>query len=150
MEHDIISMSDFVAARNDARDKPPQMRLTASDRPLLMGNSDGARKVDLRQMMELAPHSVMHTTPLPRLHRQFRALGLRHVFVTDIRNEVMGVVTRKDLLPEVLAANVKQATAAKKGGGSRRGPGALQRKSSNKVLAEHSDPALFVQSKSML
>lgn len=86
--HDIISMSDFVAARNDARDKPPQTRLTASDRPLLMGNTDGERKVDLRHMMELAPHSVMHTTPLPRLHRQFRTLGLRHIFVTDMRNEV--------------------------------------------------------------
>ena len=27
-----ISMSDFVAARNDARDKPPQKRLTAATR----------------------------------------------------------------------------------------------------------------------
>lgn len=90
-----ISMSDFVAARNDARDKPAQTRLTASDAPLLMGNSDGQRKVDLRPMMELAPYSVMHTMPLPRLHRYFRTLGLRHVFVTDTRNEVMGVITRK-------------------------------------------------------
>ena len=53
-------------------------------------------------MMELAPHSVLHTMPLDRLHRYFRALGLRHLFVTDTRNEVMGVITRKDLLPQVL------------------------------------------------
>ena len=39
----------------------------------------------------------MHTMPLPRLHRAFRTLGVRHIFVTDTRNEVMGVITRKDL-----------------------------------------------------
>ena len=105
-----VSMLDFVAARNDARDKPPQLRLTASDAPLLMGNSDGARKLDLRPMMELAPHSVMHTMPLPRLHHSVRTLGLRHVFVTDTRNEVMGVITRKDLLSEVLEANVREGS----------------------------------------
>ena len=49
--------------------------------------------------------------PLPRLHRYFRTLGLRHIFVTDTRTEVMGVITRKDLLPEVLEANVRQASA---------------------------------------
>ena len=54
--------------------------------------------------MELAPHSVMHTMPLSRVHDSFRKLGLRHMFVTDTRNEVMGVITRKDLLPEVLEA----------------------------------------------
>ena len=48
----------------------------------------------------------MHTMPLPRLHRSFRTLGVRHIFVTDTRNEVMGVITRKDLLPEVLEANL--------------------------------------------
>ena len=40
-----LSMWDFIAARNDARDKPPETRLTAGDMPLLMGNSDGERKV---------------------------------------------------------------------------------------------------------
>ena len=67
--------------------------------------------------------------------------------MTDTRNEVMGVVTRKDLMPAVLEANV-QANA--KGGGRPRGIGQLKRKSSNKVLAEHSSPALFVKSQSML
>lgn len=61
----------------------------------------------------------------------------------------MGVVTRKDLLPEVLAANMQHTLA--KGSNARRGPkGQLTRKSSNKVLAEHSSPALFVKSASML
>ena len=84
-----------------------------------MGNSDGDRKVDLRQMMDLAPHSVMHTMPLARL-LALRMLGLRHIFVTDTRNEVMGVVTRKDLLHEVIAANVRQSKGGARPKGSRR------------------------------
>ena len=144
-ELDLISMSDFVAARNDARDKPPQKRLTASDAPLLMGNSDGDRKVDLRQMMDLAPHSVMHTMPLARLHKHFRMLGLRHIFVTDTRNEVMGVVTRKDLLHEVIAANVRQS----KGGARRRSKGS--RRSSIAVLEkQHTASKLMVHAEALV
>lgn len=54
-------------------------------------------------MMEVAPHAVMHTMPLTRVHSYFRMLGLRHIFVTDTRNQILGVITRKDLLPEVIA-----------------------------------------------
>ena len=144
-ELDLISMSDFVAARNDARDKPPQKRLTASDAPLLMGNSDGDRKVDLRQMMDLAPHSVMHTMPLSRLHKHFRMLGLRHIFVTDTRTEVMGVVTRKDLLHEVIAANVRQS----KSGARRRSKGS--RRSSVAVLQkQHTASKLMVHAEALV
>lgn len=64
-----------------------------------------SQRVDLRPVMELSPHHVMHTMPLPRLHHLFRQLGLRHLYVTDTRNQLLGVVTRKDLLPEVLEAN---------------------------------------------
>jgi len=146
-----ISMSDFVAARNDARAKAADQRLTASDAPLLMGNSDGKRKVDLRAIMELAPHSVMHTMPLSRLHHSFRNLGLRHMFVTDTRNEVMGVITRKDLLPEVLEANIHSALEAKKT--PKAGLSKKKRGSVASVLTSKGPPnsaSLFVQSQSLL
>lgn len=68
-------------------------------------DADKAKRVDLRPIMELSPLAVMHTTPLPRIHRLFHLLGLRHLYVTDTRNQVVGVITRKDLLPEVLEAN---------------------------------------------
>jgi len=92
-----------VTARTESRKVPlatRRQRVAA-----WCGMADGSHRVDLRPIMELSPLAVMHTTPLPRLHHLFRQLGLRHLFVTDTRNQVVGVITRKDLLPEVLEAN---------------------------------------------
>lgn len=70
---------------------------------------EGDQLIDLRGVMELAPLSVPAGTPLGRVHQVFTAMGLRHLFVTDSRNQLLGVITRKDLLPEVLAANLDDA-----------------------------------------
>lgn len=104
-------------------------------------------------MMELAPHSVMHTMQLARLHRSFRTLGLRHIFVTDTRNECMGVITRKDLLPEVLEANLHQTTAnreAAKGSGARDSKQPKRRKQSCGAVLGHPGSSLFVRSESLV
>ena len=36
-------------------------------------------------------------TSLPRVFRLFRGLGLRHLVVVSITNDVVGLVTRKDI-----------------------------------------------------
>ncbi|RWS03848.1 H(+)/Cl(-) exchange transporter 7-like protein [Dinothrombium tinctorium] len=53
--------------------------------------------IDLRPIMNPSAYSVSHAATLPRIFRLFRALGLRHLVVTNDRNEVIGIVTRKDL-----------------------------------------------------
>ncbi|XP_023244261.1 H(+)/Cl(-) exchange transporter 7-like [Centruroides sculpturatus] len=53
--------------------------------------------IDLRPYMNPSAYSVLHTASLPRIFRLFRALGLRHIVVVNDRNEVIGIVTRKDL-----------------------------------------------------
>jgi len=53
--------------------------------------------MDLRPVMNPTPSMVLHSTSLPQMFRRFRALGLRHMLVTNDNNEVVGVVTRKDL-----------------------------------------------------
>lgn len=53
--------------------------------------------VDLRPIMNPSAYSVTHSASLPRIFRLFRALGLRHLVVVNDRNEVIGMVTRKDL-----------------------------------------------------
>jgi len=53
--------------------------------------------MDLRPFMNPAPYSVMENSSLNRGFKLFRALGLRHLVVTDENNQVVGIVTRKDL-----------------------------------------------------
>lgn len=60
-------------------------------------DEERTKSIDLRPYMNLAPHTVVHSTSLPRMFRLFRALGLRHLPVVNDANEVVGMVTRKDL-----------------------------------------------------
>jgi chloride channel 7 len=53
--------------------------------------------VDLRPVMNASPYTVVHSTSMPRIFRLFRGLGLRHLTVVNDHNEVVGMVTRKDL-----------------------------------------------------
>ncbi|KAK4874937.1 hypothetical protein RN001_014297 [Aquatica leii] len=53
--------------------------------------------IDLRPFMNPSPYSVLHSMSLSRMFRLFRALGLRHLPIVNDTNEVIGMVTRKDL-----------------------------------------------------
>lgn len=53
--------------------------------------------IDLRPFMNPSPYTVLHSCSLPRMFRLFRALGLRHLPIVTDTNEVIGMVTRKDL-----------------------------------------------------
>ncbi|VVC43666.1 Hypothetical protein CINCED_3A022182 [Cinara cedri] len=53
--------------------------------------------IDLLRFMNPSPYIVQHMASLPRIFRLFRAMGLRHIVVVNDSNEVVGMVTRKDL-----------------------------------------------------
>ncbi|XP_029344570.1 H(+)/Cl(-) exchange transporter 7-like isoform X1 [Acyrthosiphon pisum] len=53
--------------------------------------------IDLGPYMNSAPYIVRLETSLSRTFRLFRTLGLRHIVVINNTNEVVGIVTRKDL-----------------------------------------------------
>uniref|UniRef100_A0A3P8WWE9 Chloride channel protein n=1 Tax=Cynoglossus semilaevis TaxID=244447 RepID=A0A3P8WWE9_CYNSE len=53
--------------------------------------------MDLTEFMNPTPYTVPQETSLPRVFKLFRALGLRHLVVVDDENNVIGLVTRKDL-----------------------------------------------------
>ncbi|XP_066140064.1 H(+)/Cl(-) exchange transporter 7 [Euwallacea fornicatus] len=53
--------------------------------------------IDLRPFMNPSPYTVLHSTSLQRMFRLFRGLGLRHLPIVNDTNEVIGMVTRKDL-----------------------------------------------------
>lgn len=54
-------------------------------------------KIDLGFYMNPSPYSVRANCSFDRTFRLFRALGLRHLCVTDDSNNVVGIVTRKDI-----------------------------------------------------
>uniref|UniRef100_A0A8C3LI79 Chloride channel protein n=1 Tax=Chrysolophus pictus TaxID=9089 RepID=A0A8C3LI79_CHRPC len=53
--------------------------------------------IDLSEFMNPTPYTVPQEASLPRVFKLFRALGLRHLVVVNNHNEVVGMVTRKDL-----------------------------------------------------
>ncbi|XP_064478854.1 H(+)/Cl(-) exchange transporter 7-like [Ornithodoros turicata] len=53
--------------------------------------------IDLRPYMNSSAYTISHMATLPRIFKLFRALGLRHLVVVNSSNEVVGIVTRKDL-----------------------------------------------------
>jgi chloride channel 7 len=61
--------------------------------------SDEERRftLDLRPIMNAASYTAQHNASMPRLFRLFRGLGLRHLVIVNDLNEVVGMVTRKDL-----------------------------------------------------
>ncbi|CAG9773741.1 unnamed protein product [Ceutorhynchus assimilis] len=60
-------------------------------------DSEKPYSIDLRPFMNPSPYTVLHSTSLPRVFRLFRGLGLRHLPIVNDTNEVIGMVTRKDL-----------------------------------------------------
>lgn len=53
--------------------------------------------IDLTPYIDDGVISIQGHTPMGRVHRLFLSVGLRHLVVTDVDNEVKGIITRKDL-----------------------------------------------------
>lgn len=73
--------------------------------------------IDLRPFMQRHPFVVPADARLSRAYRQFRTLGLRHMFVAPERPRIVGMLTRKDLILEnaQLTLLEKAADSAKSG-----------------------------------
>eukprot|EP00357_Protocruzia_adherens_P037297 CAMPEP_0115044296 /NCGR_PEP_ID=MMETSP0216-20121206/47390_1 /TAXON_ID=223996 /ORGANISM="Protocruzia adherens, Strain Boccale" /LENGTH=228 /DNA_ID=CAMNT_0002426801 /DNA_START=32 /DNA_END=718 /DNA_ORIENTATION=- len=56
------------------------------------------RKLNLKPYMSPFPLSVHEYTTLTRVYHLYRALGLRHLPVVDIENNVVGIISRKELM----------------------------------------------------
>ncbi|CAH0477915.1 unnamed protein product [Peronospora belbahrii] len=70
--------------------------------------------MDLTPYMNTTPYTVQEQTPVPRAFRLFRSLGLRHLIVLNRRNEVRGLITRKDLTPAHLKFCLEALSEAEK------------------------------------
>lgn len=68
-----------------------------------MRSSDRNCLLDLRPYANTAPYTVNETASIQRTYRLFRTLGLRFLCVVNHNNQVVGIITRKDLLPDSLS-----------------------------------------------
>jgi len=62
--------------------------------------------IDLRPFMDPSPYVVTELMPLRRVYRLFNEIGVRHLTVIDGRERVVGLITRKDILPETIEQRV--------------------------------------------
>ena len=58
--------------------------------------------------MDPCPIVVNELMPLRRVYKLFNTIGLRHLAVVDCREQVVGIVTRKDVLPEIIGERMQQ------------------------------------------
>jgi len=68
-----------------------------------MRSADRNCLIDLRPYANTAPYTVNETASIQRTYRLFRTLGLRFLCVVNHNNQVVGIITRKDLLPDALS-----------------------------------------------
>ena len=69
-----------------------------------LSDDDMEKFIDLRPYMNRSPHLVLEDFPLQRVFKLFRGLGLRHIVVVTKHKEVVGIITRQDLLLEFIEA----------------------------------------------
>mmetsp|Transcript_9297 Transcript_9297/g.17509 ORF Transcript_9297/g.17509 Transcript_9297/m.17509 type:complete len:820 (-) Transcript_9297:3837-6296(-) len=62
--------------------------------------------LDLRPYANTAPYTINETASIQRTYRLFRTLGLRTLCVVNHTNQVVGIITRKDLLPDSLSTSL--------------------------------------------
>jgi len=73
---------------------------------LHLSDEDKQQTIDLRPFMDPSPYVVNELMPLRRVYRLFNEIGVRHLPVVDCREQVIGIITRKDILPEMIEEKV--------------------------------------------
>lgn len=64
--------------------------------------------LDLRPYMDTSCYVISSTASVLRTHREFRTMGMRHLVVLDGEHNVVGMITRKDILDKTLRAHWQQ------------------------------------------
>ena len=67
--------------------------------------------IDLRPFMDPSPMTVSVHMPLTRVYNLFNFIGVRHIPVVNRLQHLVGIITRKDTLPELLQMRLSGAAA---------------------------------------
>ena len=71
--------------------------------------ADMESSIDLRPFMDPSPYIVSDLMPIKRVYDYFNVVGVRHLAVIDCREEVVGIITRKDILTETIEERIVAA-----------------------------------------
>jgi len=107
-------------------DLPPTARMRYADSALsshtthrllhemVLSEEDKLATIDLRPFMDPSPYVVNELMPLRRVYRLFNEIGVRHLAVVDCREQVVGILTRKDILPHSIKHKLLHEEEVKK------------------------------------
>jgi len=73
-----------------------------------MNEDDRQSWLDLRPYANTAPFTINETASIQRTYRLFRTMGLRCLCVVNHNNQLVGIITRRDLLHESLEEHVQR------------------------------------------
>ena len=73
-----------------------------------LSDEEKAMWVDLRPYMHETPHTIEETAVASQVFSQFRSMGLRHMVAVNKTGDVVGIVTRKDIVPHAVKEVVDQ------------------------------------------
>ena len=76
-----------------------------------LSREDLELSIDLTHFMQRHPFIVNADARLSRAYRLFRTMGLRHMYITASKPQIIGVVTRKDLSEEHAALTLAEKAA---------------------------------------
>ena len=71
-----------------------------------LSKAEREAKIDLRPYMDPSPYVCQELMSLRRVYRLFNEIGVRHLVVADGREHIVGIITRKDILPENIEQHV--------------------------------------------
>ena len=78
--------------------------------PTRFSQKDLDTTVDLRVFMDPAPHTISELAPMSSVYHMFNQMGVRHLPVFDERQQLCGIITRKDMVPELIEAKLYENT----------------------------------------
>jgi len=87
-----FSWDDFYTSLESETMSISELCYSSNDIQALKG-----KYIDFRAVMNPSPFCVQVDTPLTRVFRLYRSMGIRHLPVVDIDNRCVGMLTRKEL-----------------------------------------------------
>merc|ERR1712157_148849 len=77
---------------------------------IILNNNDHECILDLRPYANTTPYTINATASIQRTYRLFRTLGLRFLCVVNHHNQVVGIITREDLLSDSLDMSMSSSS----------------------------------------